>query len=106
MSCYIIAGSSEIKETANCELLGHFIKEKYPNIPIKVIIKHPNEWEKFLKDICKTYGYKKSSNPIIFKTDGLLIGDYESFTSHLVKYFGIEIQSLDDYQRNEEVNIC
>lgn len=77
MSSYTVAGSADIENTGICETIANEIKKFYKNIDFRIIIKHPSEWEEYIHEIRRTYGFKKQLNPIIFTLDGKLIGGIE-----------------------------
>jgi hypothetical protein len=58
-----------------CEEIARRIKAKYKNIDFRFVIKHPSEWEEYLQQICRIYGFLKKSNPIIYTFDGKIIGN-------------------------------
>ena len=89
MSSYIIAGSADNPDTAYCEEVANKIKAKYSNIDFRIIIKHPSEWETHLQEVCRIYGFRNKSNPIIYTFDGKMIGDKQAFMRMCYKYFGV-----------------
>ena len=58
-----------------CENLANMIRIYYKDISFKIVLKDPSEWEQYIDEICRIYGFKTKSNPIIYTTDGKLIGD-------------------------------
>jgi hypothetical protein len=54
------------------------------------VIKHPTEWEDYLQEICRIYGFHKKSNPIIYTFDGKNIGGRENFVQTATTYFGLD----------------
>lgn len=79
MSSYIIAGSANKPETGQCEHIANLIKSYYKNIDFRIIIKHPKEWENYIHEILRIYGFKKKFDPIVFTLDGKLIGGIDGF---------------------------
>ncbi|CAK83044.1 unnamed protein product (macronuclear) [Paramecium tetraurelia] len=75
MSSYIIAGSSDKVDTAECENMANLIRQYYPEISFKIVLKDLTQWEQYADEICRIYGFKQKSNPIIYTMDGCLIGD-------------------------------
>jgi hypothetical protein len=94
MSSYIIAGSSDNSDTAYCEEVAKKIKAKYSNIDFRIIIKHPSEWDSHLQEVCRIYGFRNKSNPIIYTFDGKIIGDKQAFLRTTSKYFGISEKDM------------
>ncbi len=78
-----------------CEEIARRIKSKYKNIDFRIVIKHPTEWEEYLQQICRIYGFLKKSNPIIYTFDGKIIGNKEAFMAATAKYFGLDEESLN-----------
>ena len=58
-----------------CENLANIIRSFYHDISFKIVLKDPSEWDLYIDEICRIYGFKIKSNPIIFTIDGKLIGD-------------------------------
>lgn len=104
MSSYIIAGSSDNVDTAYCEEIANRIKAKYSNIDFRIIIKHPSEWESHLQEICRIYGFRNKSNPIIYTFDGKIIGDKQAFLRTTSKYFGIAEEDMNIGPLSTDVN--
>ncbi|KAL4481467.1 hypothetical protein ABPG74_007556 [Tetrahymena malaccensis] len=94
MSSYTVAGSADNEDTAFCETIANEIKKFYKNIDFRIIIKHPKEWEEYIHEICRTYGFKRKINPIIFTLDGKLIGGIDQFKEMAEYKFGIDTTSL------------
>ena len=89
MSNYIIAGEAGSQDLADCEFLGKKLQASTPGTSIHVIAKHSTEWDEFLKKICSGYGFKESSNPIIFTVEGKLIGDKHTFKEHVLQAYSV-----------------
>lgn len=70
------------------------IKSKYKNIDFRIVIKHPSEWEGYLQEICRIYGFLRKSNPIVYTFDGKIIGGKDNFLSTATKYFGLDEEQL------------
>lgn len=75
MSSYIIAGSADKFDTSECENLANMIRSFYPDISFKIVLKDQSEWEHYIDEISRIYGFKVKSNPIIYTIDGKFIGD-------------------------------
>ena len=105
MSSYIIAGSADSLDTAYCEEVARRIKAKYKNIDFRIVIKHPKEWDEYLNQICRIYGFLNKSNPIIYTYHGKIIGNKEAFVNNAIKYFGLEPEDLNIASLTNKVNI-
>ena len=62
-----------------CEEIARRVKSKYKNIDFRVVIKHASEWEDYLQEICRVYGFLRKSNPIVYTFDGKIIGGKDHF---------------------------
>ena len=69
------------------------------------MIKHPKEWEDYLNQICRIYGFLNKSNPIIYTYHGKIIGNKEAFVNNAVKYFGLEPEDINISALTNKVNI-
>lgn len=77
-----------------CEEIARRIKAKYNNIDFRIVIKHSSEWEEYLQEICRIYGFLRKSNPIVYTFDGKIIGGKDNFLSTATKYFGLDEEQL------------
>lgn len=105
MSSYIIAGSADSLDTAYCEELARKIKAKYKNIDFRVVIKHSKEWDEYLNQICRIYGFLTKSNPIIYTYHGKIIGNKDAFVNNAIKYFGLQPEDLNISEFSNRVNM-
>ena len=58
------------------------------------MLKDISEWEAYIDEICRIYGFKTKSNPIIYTLDGSLIGDRQQFLAIVEARFGISNPKL------------
>lgn len=75
------------------------MKKNYQNINFKIIAKHENDWEEYIKQICKIYGFKHKTDPICFTPQGELIGNHTNFEKMLEEKYSInslKINPLDE----------
>ena len=79
---------------SQCEEIARRIKAKYKNIDFRVVIKHASEWEDYLQQIGRIYGFLRKSNPIVYTFDGKIIGGREQFIAAATKYFGLDEEQL------------
>mmetsp|Transcript_15025 Transcript_15025/g.12754 ORF Transcript_15025/g.12754 Transcript_15025/m.12754 type:complete len:80 (+) Transcript_15025:79-318(+) len=75
-----------------CENLARRIKSLYSNIEFNFVLKHPSEWDLCIKTLCRHYGFKTPSNPIIFAKTGKLIGSYEDFIKEAKDKFSLDTE--------------
>ena len=69
------------------------------------MIKHPSEWEDYLQQICRIYGFLNKSNPIVYTFDGKIIGNKDAFLANTSKYFGLPEEQLIVPNLTNKVNI-
>ena len=90
MSCYIIAGVAGDPAFALCQHLGEKLQKSAPSVSVRCVMKHPSEWEPFLKSVCNGYGFSSPSSPIVFTVDGKLIGGKSEFKRHVLFTYGLK----------------
>ena len=88
-----------------CEEIARRINAKYKNIDFRIVIKHPSEWEDYLQQICRIYGFLNKSNPIIYTFDGKIIGNKDAFLASASKYFGLDENLLRVENVSNKVNM-
>lgn len=91
-----------------CEEIARRISSKYKNIDFRIVIKHPSEWELYLQEICRIYGFLKKSNPIVYTFDGKIIGGRENFVQTASMYFGLDEEMLivEDISSKVDSGLC
>ena len=83
MVTYIIASKANSQHLAECEIIGEFLQANCNDVSVKTVIKHKTEWNDFLDSVCRTYGFKRKSCPIVYTIEGSLIGDASAFVEHV-----------------------
>ena len=78
------------------------VKTTYRNIKFKIISKHEEEWENYVKEICKMYGFKDKLDPICFTPQGHLIGGTEQFKQLLQDKLKVEELQLNQKDETNE----
>lgn len=71
------------------------VRRAYKGIDFRIISKHPSEWEEYISNICKIYGFKRKENPTSFTTGGRYVGGYEEMVQEMTKKFGADGVALD-----------
>lgn len=95
MAKFVIAGKSECPYYAKAELLGDYLASNLPNFKIHKIVKDPNEWDSWLKNVCAQNQWKHTKSPIIWRElvdrggKGMLLGDANEFQEYARDYYGI-----------------
>jgi len=79
MSSYIIQGSSGNSDLAKIECLVENIKVLDSEADFQLVIKDDSDWNSHIENVCRSYGFKVPYNPIIYKNNGELIGNYKDF---------------------------
>ena len=59
------------------------------------MIKHPKEWDEYITEVCKIYGFKKKLNPTGFTKEGRYIGGYEDILEELHMRFDADDFEVD-----------
>jgi hypothetical protein len=55
---------------------------------VKYVIKDNTEWAQFIDSVCRSYGFKSKSCPIIYTLEGTFIGDGRAFVEHVRERYG------------------
>lgn len=105
MSSYIIQGSSDSDDLAKIECFVRGIQSMDSAVDFKVVIEDKGSWEQHIIELCRCYGFKQAHNPIIYKNDGTLLGDYQTFKDWVrLNYQLEESMVLDTHYRNSAIN--
>lgn len=64
-------------------MFGEWLEENCPDVAVKTVIKHEDEWNPFLDSICRSYGFYERSCPIVYTLEGTCIGDGTAFVEHV-----------------------
>ncbi|XP_073698789.1 putative malate dehydrogenase 1B [Garra rufa] len=102
MAKFVLAGKADCPYYAKAELLADVLQRNLPDFHIHKISVHPNEWEKWLEDICASNGWKHSSSPIVWRElidrggKGMLLGGFSDFLEHAQGYYGITSDTNSD----------
>ncbi|CDW89049.1 UNKNOWN [Stylonychia lemnae] len=97
MVTYIIA--SKAKNPYLAEALGEYLQKNCNDVFVKTVIKHKKEWAEFLDSVCRTYGFKKRSCPLVYTIEGTLIGDAQQFVEHVKDKYSKAIAITKDTQK-------
>ena len=105
MSSYIIQGSSDSDDLAKIECFIKRIEEIDSSVDFKVVIEDCKTWKSHIRKICCSYGFKTEFNPIIYKNNGDLMGDYQTFKEWVLNNYQLdEAMVLDTTYRNSAIN--
>ena len=89
MASIIIAGRPNSELTSYCILLSEELMKYFPSINCIRVLKHPEEWSKYSEEVCRLFGFQKSSHPLIYFSNGEFIGDKEAFFIYVKNYFNL-----------------
>lgn len=93
MSSIIIAGRPNSELTSQCILLSEELSKHYPTIKFIKVLKHPEDWNKYSEEVCRLFGFSKEYHPLIFFSNGLIIGDKDKFFSYVKNCFNLVFNS-------------
>uniref|UniRef100_A0A8C4S0E4 Malate dehydrogenase 1B, NAD (soluble) n=1 Tax=Erpetoichthys calabaricus TaxID=27687 RepID=A0A8C4S0E4_ERPCA len=92
---FLIPGKADCPYFAKAELLADKLEKMLPNFHIHKIIQHPDEWERWLQEMCQSNGWVHSKSPIVWRElldrggKGLLLGGFNDFLEHAQIYYGV-----------------
>ncbi|XP_060138078.1 putative malate dehydrogenase 1B isoform X3 [Zootoca vivipara] len=88
-------GKADCPYYAKAELLADYLQKNLPHFRVHKITQHPDNWEKWLQEICEQNGWKHKRSPIIWRElldrggKGLLLGGFNDFLEHAQQYYDI-----------------
>jgi hypothetical protein len=99
MVTYIVASKSNQPYLAECQILGEFLEAKCPDVSVKIVIKHQTEWNDFLDNTCRSYGFYEKTCPLIYTIEGRLVGDGASFVEEIREKYGKVLAMSKEVQK-------
>lgn len=93
MASLIVTGRPNSELTTYCILLIQELHRCYPQINTFYVLKHPEEWNNYAEEVCKLFGFKKSSHPLVFLSNGTFIGGKDVLFSSIKRIFNIEYEA-------------
>ncbi|XP_058042357.1 putative malate dehydrogenase 1B isoform X1 [Ahaetulla prasina] len=115
MAKFVLAGRADCPYYAKAELLADYLLKNLPNFRIHKIVQHPDNWEKWLQEICNENGWKHKRSPIIWRElldrggKGLLLGGFNEFLEHAQQYYNITSDMMTEEMlliANENLQTC
>ncbi|XP_056389599.1 putative malate dehydrogenase 1B isoform X2 [Hyla sarda] len=106
MAKFVLAGRADCPYYAKAELLANYLQKNLPNFRIHRITQHPDDWEKWLADICMKNGWKHNHSPIIWRelldrgSKGLLLGGFNDFMEHAQEYYSVTSAMLSEIMKD------
>eukprot|EP00697_Spironema_sp_BW2_P013727 gnl/Spiro4/396_TR215_c0_g1_i1.p1 gnl/Spiro4/396_TR215_c0_g1~~gnl/Spiro4/396_TR215_c0_g1_i1.p1 ORF type:complete len:584 (+),score=118.27 gnl/Spiro4/396_TR215_c0_g1_i1:142-1893(+) len=100
MACYYIAGRADCTKFAKAEYVGSAIKLNCKEIKVEIITKHPAEWSTFVQtELFQKNGFTSltpSTSPVIWSSNGRLIGSLFQWEQYVATRFGIHEEISDE----------
>ena len=66
---------------------------------VQIILKHKTEWPAFLESLCTSYGFSKKTCPIVFTSEGELIGDATAFLAWAKQKFSKDFRITNEMKK-------
>jgi len=89
MTTYVVASKANQPYLSECQLLGDYLAQNTPDVDVKYIVKDSTEWPQFVDSVCRSYGFDKTTCPIVYTLEGKLIGDGRAFIEHVREKFDV-----------------
>jgi hypothetical protein len=99
MAAYMVAGEAGSEDFVTCKYLGEMLQMSAPSVTVHIVTKHPFDWSDFITKTCNGFGFYEVTSPIIFTSDGRLIGSKTKFKRYLMTTYGIK-SDLKKSERN------
>ena len=99
MTTYVVAATPDKTKLAQNMILGEFLEKNCPDVSVQMIVKDDSEWEKFVDNLCRSYGFESKPNPIAYNLEGTYIGDGADFIEHIRNRFGKSLKISSDQTR-------
>ncbi|XP_053742705.1 putative malate dehydrogenase 1B [Synchiropus splendidus] len=96
MAKFVLAGKANCPWYAKAELLADSLVRSLPSFRIHKISILPDEWEKWLEDVCDKNEWSHQESPIIWRElvnqggKGMLVGGLQDFLSHCEIYYNVK----------------
>ncbi|GCB67603.1 hypothetical protein scyTo_0008088 [Scyliorhinus torazame] len=94
MAKFVVAGKANCPHYAKTELVADFLGKNVPDFQVHKIVQAPEDWQKWLQELCKKNGWVHENSPIIWRElvdrggKGLLLGGYNDFMEYVQGYYG------------------
>ena len=95
----VIASKANSIYLSECEALGEFLTKNCNNVQVQIILKHKTEWPAFLESLCTSYGFSKKTCPIVFTSEGELIGDATAFLAWAKQKFSKDFRITNEMKK-------
>ncbi|KAM4697838.1 putative malate dehydrogenase 1B [Rhinophrynus dorsalis] len=106
MAKFVLAGRADCPYYAKAELLADYLQKNLPYFRVHKITQHPDDWEEWLNELCKTNGWKHQHSPIIWRElldrggKGLFLGGFNDFMEHAQEYYNITSAMMSDLMKD------
>ncbi|KAG8432745.1 hypothetical protein GDO86_017113, partial [Hymenochirus boettgeri] len=90
---------------AKAELLADYLHKSLPCFHVHKMTQHPEDWEDWLKEVCKKNGWSHQRSPIIWRElvdrggKGMLVGGFNEFFEHSQEYYNITFDLMSDLMK-------
>ena len=113
MISYTIVGSADSKELADVDWVWQQLENRcnkirrvFSNCDFRIVSKYNKEWEEYISNVCKIYGFKKKLNPTAFTKEGRYIGGYEEMVRELDARFNAKDIALEKRDETSAEVVC
>ena len=85
------------------QILGEFLETNCPDVTVKTIIKHLDDWDEFSDGLCRSYGFEnKGGCPIIYTLEGKFIGSGRQFQEHVKEKYNKSLNVNKETQKQRD----
>lgn len=75
--------------------MAELLEASCPDVSVKFIIKHQNEWKSHLDSVIRCYGFtSRESCPLVYTIEGTCIGNASDFIEHVLEKYGVKATNL------------
>ncbi|XP_069790179.1 putative malate dehydrogenase 1B isoform X2 [Narcine bancroftii] len=108
MARFVVAGRANCPYFAKSEVVADYLSQNLPDFKFHKIIKHPEEWQPWMKSLCEENNWKHEHSPIIWRElvdrggKGSLLGGFNEFMEYVQGYYGF----ISDMQTDLMIKIA
>ncbi|XP_041372017.1 putative malate dehydrogenase 1B [Gigantopelta aegis] len=102
MAKFVIAGRADCPYYVRTELLGDRLERNLSDFKVHKIVKQPDDWENWLREVCEEKGWDHSKSPLVWRElidrggKGVLIGGANEFQEYVQAYYDLESAMTSD----------
>ncbi|XP_038643376.1 putative malate dehydrogenase 1B isoform X2 [Scyliorhinus canicula] len=100
MAKFVVAGRANCPYYAKTELVADYLCKNLPDFQVHKIVQAPEDWQKWLQELCKKNDWVHENSPIIWRElvdrggKGLLLGGYNDFMEYAQGYYGFTSDTM------------